>query len=93
MSERELPAYYHNWCLGARSGAKIRHGLLTYRRMKEICNATGELARVSARFFSIVPDLFIAGDEPHETNSPASGVATGIRGRAGRRLTGSRSTR
>jgi DNA end-binding protein Ku len=31
-----------------------------------------------------VPNLFIAGDEPHETNSPASGVATSVGGRAGR---------
>jgi hypothetical protein len=32
--------------------------------VKEIYNATGELARVSAPFFSIVPDLFIAGGAP-----------------------------
>ena len=70
---------YHNWVSrGPQRGTKIRHRLLTYRRIKEIGNATGELARVSAPFFSIVPDLFIAGDEPHETNSPASGVATGV---------------
>jgi hypothetical protein len=32
------------------------------------------LARFSVPFLSVVPNLFIAGDEPHEPNSPASGV-------------------
>ena len=55
-------------CLRPRS-AKLLHGLLTYRMIREICDATGELAGFPAPFFSVVPDLFIAGDEPHETKS------------------------
>src|ERR1700737_3588428 len=66
---------FHPSASGAHTGAKFQHWLLTNRKIKEICDATGELARFSAPFSSVMPDLSIAGDEPHETNSPASGAA------------------
>jgi hypothetical protein len=40
--------------------------LLTYRIIKEICNAARELARFPAPFFSVLPDLFVAGDDTRE---------------------------
>ena len=59
----------------AYSGAEVQHRLLTYRIIKEICDAARELARFPAPFFSVLPDLFVAGDDTHETLSLAPGVA------------------
>src|ERR1700730_9418112 len=67
----------------AHSGAEVRHRLLIYRIFKEICNAAGELARFPAPFFGVLPDLFVAGDDTHETHSLAPDVATRA-GRSGR---------
>jgi hypothetical protein len=67
----------------AYSGAEVQHRLLTYRIIKEICNAARELARFPAPFFSVLPDLFVAGDDPSEIHSLAPGVATSV-GRCGR---------
>ena len=67
----------------AHRGAEVRHPLLTYRIIKEICNAARELARFSAPFFSVLPDLFVAGDDTREIHSLAPGVATSA-GRCGR---------
>jgi hypothetical protein len=67
----------------AHSGAEPRHRPLTYRIIKEICNAARELARFPAPFFSVLPDLFVAGDDTHEIHSLAPGVATSA-GRSGR---------
>src|SRR5437588_12738807 len=53
---------------------------LTYRIIKEICNAAGELARFPAPFSSVLPDLFVAGDDTHEIHSLAPSVATGESG-------------
>src|ERR1700736_1389494 len=39
----------------AHRGAEVRHRLLTYRIIEEICNAARELARFSAPFFSACP--------------------------------------
>jgi len=36
---------------------------LTYRVIKEICNAARELARFPAPFFSVLPDLFVLAEE------------------------------
>ena len=47
----------------AHSGAKVQHRLLTYRVIKEICNAARELARFPAPFFSVLPDLFVLAEE------------------------------
>src|SRR5215471_10368346 len=44
--------------------------------MKEICDAARELARFLAPFSGLLPNLSVAGDEPHETHSLATGVAT-----------------
>src|ERR1700730_14436836 len=44
--------------------------------IEEICNAAGELARFPAPFSSVLPGLFVAGDDTHETHSLAPGVAT-----------------
>src|SRR6476661_410526 len=60
----------------AYSGAEVQHRLLTYRIIKEICNAARELARFPAPFFSVLPDLFVAGDDTREIHSLAPGVAT-----------------
>ena len=60
----------------AHRGAEVRHRLLTYRIIKEICNAARELPRFPALFFSVLPDLFVAGDDTHETHSLAPAVAT-----------------
>ena len=60
----------------AYSGAEVQHRLLTYRIIKEICNAARELARFSAPFFSVLPDLFVAGDDTREIHSLVPGVAT-----------------
>jgi hypothetical protein len=46
--------------------------LLTYRIIKEICNAARELARFPAPFFSVLPDLFVLAEE----------MASGINGAA-----------
>ena len=59
----------------AHRGAEVRHRLLTYRIIKEICNAARELARFPAPFFSVLPDLFVAGDNTREIHSLAPGVA------------------
>ena len=67
----------------AHRGAEVRHRLLTYRIIKEICNAARELARFPAPFFSVLPDLFVAGDDTREIHSLAPGVATSA-GRCGR---------
>src|SRR6202040_3327109 len=67
----------------AHRGAEVRHRLLTYRIIKEICNAARELVRFSAPFFSVLPDLFVAGDDTREIHSLARGVATNA-GRSGR---------
>ena len=67
----------------AYSGAEVQHRLLTYRIIKEICNAARELARFPAPFFSVLPDLFVAGDDTREIHSLAPGVATNA-GRCGR---------
>ena len=47
----------------AHRGAEVRHRLLTYRIIKEICNAARELARFPAPFFSVLPDLFVLAEE------------------------------
>jgi hypothetical protein len=47
----------------AYSGAEVQHRLLTYRIIKEICHAARELARFPAPFFSVLLDLFVAGDD------------------------------
>src|SRR5580693_2604000 len=47
----------------AYSGAEVQHRLLTYRIIKEICNAARELAGFPAPFFSVLPDLFVADDD------------------------------
>src|SRR6516164_6959664 len=44
--------------------------------IKEICNATGNLARFPAPFSSDLPGLFVACDDGHETYPFAPGVAT-----------------
>jgi hypothetical protein len=67
----------------AYSGAEVQHRLLTYRIIKEICDAARELARFPAPFFSVLPDLFVAGDDTREIHSLAPGVATNA-GRCGR---------
>src|SRR6202008_2816915 len=73
----------------AAAGSILRHRPLTYRIVKEICNAARELARFPAPFSGVLPDLFVAGDDTHETHSLAPGVATSA-GRYGRgRLVGS----
>jgi hypothetical protein len=56
----------------AHSGAEVQHRLLTYRIIKEICNAARELARFPAPFFSVLPDLFVLAEE----------MASGINGAA-----------
>jgi hypothetical protein len=57
--------------------------------LKEICNAAGKLARFPAPFFSNLPGLFVACDDPHETDPFAPGMATSTgRGERGR-VTGS----
>jgi hypothetical protein len=56
----------------AYSGAEVQHRLLTYRIIKEICNAARELARFPAPFFSVLPDLFVLAEE----------MASGINGAA-----------
>src|SRR4029077_13532985 len=72
------------------SGAEVQHRLLIYRIIKEICNAARELARFPAPFSIVLPDLFVAGDDTHETHSLAPGVATSA-GRCGRgQLAGAR---
>ena len=45
------------------SGAEVQHRLLIYRIIKEICNAARELARFPAPFSSVLPGLFVAGDD------------------------------
>jgi len=40
--------------------------------------ATSELARFPAPFSGVVPDLPVAGDDPHEIRPLAPGVATGV---------------
>ena len=55
---------------------KFGTGLLTYGIIKEICNAAHELARFPAPFFSVLLDLFVAGDDTREIHSLAPGVAT-----------------
>jgi hypothetical protein len=67
----------------AYSGAEVQHRLLTYRIIKETCDAARELARFPAPFFSVLPDLFVAGDDTREIHSLAPGVATNA-GRCGR---------
>ena len=65
----------------ANRGAEVRHRLLTYGIIKEICNAARELAGFSAPFISVLPDLFVAGDDtrppggggPRVRISPSSG--------------------
>src|SRR5215469_18942392 len=64
-------------------GVKFRHRPLTHRMTKEIYDAAGELARLPAPFFGVLPNLLVAGDDTHEIHSPAPGVATGV-GRGGR---------
>src|SRR6202035_2172506 len=56
----------------AHSGAEVQHRLLTYRIIKEICNAARELARFPAPFFRVLPDLFVLAEE----------MASGINGAA-----------
>ena len=51
--------------------------------LEKICNAARELARFPAPFFSVLPDLFITGDDTREIHSLAPGVATSA-GRCGR---------
>src|ERR1700730_15439015 len=70
----------HEVCPDA--GSILRHRPLTYRIVKEICNAARELARFPAPFFSVLPDLFVAGDDTREIHSLAPGVATNA-GRCG----------
>ena len=50
----------------AHSGAEVRHRLLTYRIIKEICNAARELARFPAPFISVLTDLLVAGYDSRE---------------------------
>ena len=72
----------------AHGGAEVQHRFLTYRIIKEIRNAARELARFSAPFFSVLPDLFVVGDDTREIHSLAPGVATSHRPvtKTGRRL-------
>src|ERR1700730_958226 len=60
----------HEVCPDA--GSILRHRPLTYRIVKEICNAARELARFPAPFFSVLPDLFVLAEE----------MASGINGAA-----------
>ena len=43
---------------------------------KEDRHATGELERIPAPLFGVLPDLPVAGDGAHETHSPTSGLAS-----------------
>src|SRR6516165_6989321 len=57
--------------------------------IKEICNATGKLARFPAPFSSDLPGLFVACDDGHETYPFAPGVATSTSQGERGRVTGS----
>ena len=69
-----LPVDTSPFCTRRLTVAEVRHRLLTYRIIKEICNAARELARFPAAFFSVLPDLFVAGDDTREIHSLAPGV-------------------
>src|SRR5262249_42467396 len=47
----------------------------TGRPSREDRYATGELERLPAPLFGVLPDLLVARDGAHETHSPASGLA------------------
>ena len=54
---------------------------LSPRQLLNVCPregryATGKLAKLSAFIAGLLPDLPFAGNEPHQTHSLASGLAT-----------------
>jgi hypothetical protein len=53
--------------------------LLIYRIIKEIFNAARELAGFSAPFFSVLPDLFVAGDDTRESNRALARILSPVR--------------
>jgi hypothetical protein len=81
---------FKNPALIGDQGSILPRGPLTCCVATGVRDATGELARFLAPFFSVLPDLPVTRNDAHQTHSLAPGVATGPGGRAGRRPAGSR---